>query len=134
MWVLAPGYLLNTIDFSISLKPGNPDKVITRVKLLLEYDRPPLRLLQQVAGDMSWSSKVLPGSLALANPLHCIITLLVDKDWISFPSQIPVLRPLHLKHDRCLQEFLSLLGSGYNHRINHLKKTHGFLMRRGFRV
>ena len=53
------GYLLNTIDFSISLKPGKPEKIITRVKLLLECDRPPLRLLQQVARDMAWSSKVL---------------------------------------------------------------------------
>ena len=68
----------------------------------------------------------------MANPLHCIITLLVDRDWKSFPSQIPRLRPLHLEICRCLREFLSLLGSGYKHRINHLQQTTPWMMATGF--
>ena len=46
-------YFLDTVSFTISLKPGKPEKVQKRVKLLLECTDLPVRLLQQVAGDMA---------------------------------------------------------------------------------
>ena len=126
------GYLLDTVSFTIVLKPGKPGKIQKRIKVLLECSDPPIRLLQQVAGDMAWAAKVLPGSLALANPLHCVITLMVDKEWKSFPTSKPELRPLYKEMVTGISEFLLILNSEYKHRINHLQKTTPWVKRSGF--
>ena len=75
------GYSIDSVDFTITLKPGKPEKIIKKIDLLLSCPRPELILLQQVAGDLAWASKVFPGTLAMANPLHIAITLCVDFDW-----------------------------------------------------
>ena len=50
------GYFLDTVSFTISLKPGKPDKIQKRIQVLFECTDIPVRLLQQVACNMAWAA------------------------------------------------------------------------------